>query len=114
MEGKEIVEASNIVEGTILVYQRITKVLLDFGSTHSFVTPISVKLMGKKIDKLPYKLDVSMPIGRHMIMELVFRPCDIKIAAQVLMADLNSFVYTRYDIILEMVWLARHHTNLDY
>nr|XP_027071905.1 uncharacterized protein LOC113696725 [Coffea arabica] len=39
LEPQQVLDSSEVVEGTILVFHRFTKVLADPGATHSFVNP---------------------------------------------------------------------------
>lgn len=63
----DVLGNSKVVEGTILNFHHVARVLMDPGSTHSFVTLNFMCDMDVEIERLPYKLEVSIPTGECLI-----------------------------------------------
>ena len=56
-----------VVEGTIPVFHRLIRILIDFGATHSFVDPNFMKGIDVKCDFLPFDLEVKTPTGNQCL-----------------------------------------------
>ena len=105
MEG-----SSEIVEGTLFVTSKPAKVLIDPGSTHSFIRPRFMKGTNLKLETLPYTVEVSTPTGKQTIeSDKMFRGCEIMIREKIFPVDLISLSIHGYDVILEMDSLAKHY-----
>ena len=103
-----------MVEGTIPVFHRLARVLIDFGATHSFIDPKFMKGVDVKCDLLPFDLKVKNPTGNQcLIANKIYRNCKIWVGEIKLLADLMSLAIKWYHVILGMVWLGRYHTQLD-
>ena len=53
LDHQQIPDSTEFIEGTILVFHRLVKVLIDPGATHSFVKPDFVSGVDVKPAKLP-------------------------------------------------------------
>ena len=63
MNYQQVPDATEVVEGTIPIFHRLTKILIDAGAIHSFVNPIFMSGIDVKPFKLPYDLEVRTPMG---------------------------------------------------
>ena len=63
LDHQQIPNATQVVESTIPIFHRLTKILIDPGATHSFVNPDFMSGIDLKPIKLPYDLEVRTPIG---------------------------------------------------
>ena len=63
----QVPDLSEVVEGTIPIFHRLTKILIDPGSTHSFVTPTFMYRINVKPKQLPYDLESRTPTGDQRI-----------------------------------------------
>ena len=63
LDHQQVSDSSEVVEGTIPIFYRLTKVLIDLGATHSFVNPNFMSGIDVKPIKLPYDLEVRTPTG---------------------------------------------------
>ncbi|XP_071917092.1 uncharacterized protein [Coffea arabica] len=114
MEPQQVPDSSEVVEGTIPVFHRFAKVLVDLGATHSFVNPNFMCGIDIKPASLPYDLEVSTPMGDHrLITSMVYKDCKIWVGKRKLLGDLINLSIKRYDVILDMDWLARYNAQLD-
>ena len=57
-------------------------ILIDPSSTHSYISVDFAKYIDKELSMLDSQLIISMPVGGHFIVDLVFRNCDIIIEGQ--------------------------------
>ena len=103
-----------MVEGTLLVSGKLAKVLIDPGSTHSFVRPRFMKELKLRYENLPYVVEVSTPTGKQALeTDKIYRNCDVMIKDRPFPADLIFLAIHGYDIILGMDWLAKYYVQLD-
>ncbi|XP_027182086.1 uncharacterized protein LOC113780486 [Coffea eugenioides] len=78
LDYQQIPDATEVVEDTIPIFYRLVKILIDPGATHSLVYPNFMSGIDLKPIKLPYDLEVKMPIGdQNLIANLVYRHCEI-------------------------------------
>ncbi|XP_071918838.1 uncharacterized protein [Coffea arabica] len=67
-----------------------------------------------KVEKLPYDLEVRTPTGNQVLLvNEVYRNCDIWVGERKLVVDLISLAINGYDVILGMDWLAHYHARVD-
>ncbi|XP_027067801.1 uncharacterized protein [Coffea arabica] len=70
-------ESSEVVEGTIPVFHRLAKLLIDPGATHSFVNPTFMCGIDLSPIKLPYDLEVKTPTrDQSLVTNMVYRNCE--------------------------------------
>nr|XP_027109240.1 uncharacterized protein LOC113729108 [Coffea arabica] len=114
LDNQQILNPTEVVEGTISVFHRLAGVLIYPGATHSFIDPNFMKGVDVKCDFLPFDLEVKTPTGNQcLIANKVYRNWEIWIGERKLLTDLMSLAIKRYDVILGMDWLARYHAQLD-
>ena len=63
LDHQQIPDSTEVVEGTIPIFHRLAKILIDPGATHSFVNPKFMSGVDVKPIKLPYDLEVRTPMG---------------------------------------------------
>ena len=56
LDHQQIPDSTEVIEGTIHVFHRLAKVLIDPGATNSFVEPEFMSGVDVKSVKLPYDL----------------------------------------------------------
>ncbi|XP_027177957.1 uncharacterized protein LOC113777109 [Coffea eugenioides] len=110
LDYQQIPEVTEVVEGTIPIFHRLARVLIDPGATHSFINPNFMIGIELKSVKLPYDLEVKSPIGdQSLIANLIYRDCEVCVGERKLLADLINLANKGYDVILGMNWLARYN-----
>ena len=71
-------EFFEIVEGTISIFHCLARILIDSGSTHSFVTPNFMYGIDLKSEKLSHYLEVTTPTGEHcLLIDTIYRNCEL-------------------------------------
>ncbi|XP_065881830.1 uncharacterized protein [Euphorbia lathyris] len=113
MTGDETLVSPEVITGTISISDIPAFVLIDPGSTHSYMTfALALKIPGN-IESLGYELRVCMPMGSSVVVNNVRRACPIKIGAMEFHADLILMDFKEFDIILGMDWLSQHKAVVD-
>ena len=105
--------SKSVVTGTILIFSHTAQVLIDPGSTHSFVSCAYMKYAECVPKLLDFELSISTPLGEAMVAKFICKSCVIKIGRNELLADLILLEIQEFDVILGMDWLAAYHANVD-
>ena len=114
LDKRNVESEAEVVEGTLSISGKLAKVLIDPGSTHSFVRPKFLKALGSKSEILPYVVEVSTPMGEQEIkIDKICRKCEVKIGDRIFPADLISLSIHGYNVILGMDWLAQYYVQLN-
>ncbi|XP_071923175.1 uncharacterized protein [Coffea arabica] len=102
------------MEGTLPIFHRLARVLIDPGATHSFVNPTFMSEIDVKPVRLPFDLEVRTPMGnKNIITSLAYKNCEFWIGECKMLVDLISLDIKGYDVIIGMDFLAHHHAKLD-
>lgn len=73
-------QASTAVdEGTLIISQTLDKILIDPGSTHSYVSPIFAPKLNVLLASLDFTMTVITPIGDTLYINTVFKSSVVKI-----------------------------------
>ncbi|XP_071902691.1 uncharacterized protein [Coffea arabica] len=114
LDQQLVPEPTEVVEGTIPIFHRLAKILIDPGAAHSFVRPTFMIGIDVKAKRLPYDLEVKTPTGNQTLLaNEVYRNCDIWIGERKLVVDPISLAIQGYDVILVMDWLVHYHARVD-
>nr|XP_027127768.1 uncharacterized protein LOC113743892 [Coffea arabica] len=114
IDDQPVPDSSKVVEGTIPIFHRLARVLIDPGATHSFVNPTFMSRIDVKSVRLPFDLEVRTPMGnKNIITSLAYKNCEFWIGERKMLVDLISLDIKGYDVIIGMDFLAHHHAKLD-
>ena len=114
LDSQPVPDPSEVVEGTLPIFHRLAKVLIDPGATHSFVNPAFMCGIDVKPVRLPYDLEVRTPTGnKSMLTSLVYKECEFWVGERKMLVDLVSLDLKGYDVIIGMDFLSYHHAKLD-
>ena len=75
----EAITAPEVINGKLLFHNLEAYVLIDPGSTHSFISPIMAPHLHKNHESLNYNLSVHTPLGDVMFVNKIYRDCSIQI-----------------------------------
>ncbi|XP_071926122.1 uncharacterized protein [Coffea arabica] len=107
-------DSSEVVKGTLPIFHRLAKVLIDPGATHSFVNPSFMSGIDVKPVRLPFDLEVRTPMrDKKIITSLAYKDCEFWVGECKMLVDLISLDINDYAIIIGMDFLAHHHAKLD-
>ena len=107
MTHQEATAVPNVITGKVLLFDMEVYVLIDPGSTHSFISSATASCLHKKSEFLDNKLAVCTPVGEVVTVQVVYKGCTIKINRVEFLTDLIVFHLLELDIILDMDWLTR-------
>ncbi|CAH2812800.1 MAG: hypothetical protein CBHOC_5437, partial [uncultured Caballeronia sp.] len=94
-------DPSEVVEGTLPVFHRLARILIDPGATHSFVNPSFMSGLDFPSQKLPFDLEFGSPTGTtRLISSSVYRNCEVWVGERKLLVDLIQLDIKGYDVIL--------------
>ncbi|XP_071933786.1 uncharacterized protein [Coffea arabica] len=114
MDDQPVPDSSEVVEGTLPIFHRLARVLIDPGATHSFVNPIFMSGIDVQPVKLSFDLEVRTPMGnKSIITSLAYKNCEFWVGERKMLVDLVSLDIKWYDVIIGMDFLARYHAKLD-
>ena len=107
IDQHQVSDLSEVIESTIPIFHRLAKILIDLGSTHSFVTPTFMYDFDVKPEQLPHDLEVRTPTSdQRIITNTIYKNYKICVGEHKLWVDLISLGIKGYDVILGMDWLA--------
>ena len=97
-------QSSDVVKGTIQIFDLEAYVLIDPGATHSFVSPSFACKLSKYVKSIPLssKLLILTPINTSQLVEYVVRDCKLKVGEKEMSADLIVMYMRDFDVILGM------------
>lgn len=77
MTQHEARESSDVVMGTLTIFNKNAHVLFDPGATHSFVSYMLIVGVDKNLELLPGELVIATPVGEPVVAHNVYRNCII-------------------------------------
>ncbi|KAL2246181.1 UNVERIFIED_CONTAM: Transposon Ty3-I Gag-Pol polyprotein [Sesamum indicum] len=105
--------AHEVITGTFSICDFSAYVLIDPGSTCSFISYDFASHVHAKIESFGHDLCVSMPAGGFVLVNMVVRSCPIVAEGVTLYADLVIIDLREFDVILGIDWLASNHALVD-
>ncbi|KAL2237892.1 UNVERIFIED_CONTAM: Transposon Ty3-G Gag-Pol polyprotein [Sesamum indicum] len=111
---REETPASNdVISGMILLSEIVAYVLIDPGSTHSYISSeFASKILGEN-SPLGCNFMVYLPVGRGVVVNSVRKGSLVRIGDVNLPVDLIVLDLKEFDVILGMDWLAQHKAIVD-
>ncbi|XP_028087817.1 uncharacterized protein LOC114288494 [Camellia sinensis] len=98
----DVQNTESVVSGIISIYPQNAYVLIDSGSSHSFVSRAFSRKLTRPLEPMNYLLFVSMPFWGSMVCAYVYLACDIVIGDMILYVDLLPLGIDHFDYILGM------------
>ncbi|KAL2240185.1 UNVERIFIED_CONTAM: Retrovirus-related Pol polyprotein from transposon [Sesamum indicum] len=106
--------APEVITGPFSICDFSAHILIDPGSTYSFISRDFASHVHAKIEPFGHDLHVSMPAGGFVLVNTVVRSCPIVMEGVTLYADLVVIDLRKFDVILGMDWLASNHALVDF
>ncbi|RVW93540.1 Retrovirus-related Pol polyprotein from transposon 17.6 [Vitis vinifera] len=104
---------SDVVTGTLRIHTLFARVLIDPGSTHSFVLESFAGLLGLPVASMDFDLIVATLMGDSVVASRMLRNCIVMIGYREMPVDLVLLDLQDFDVILGMDWLASYHASVD-
>ncbi|KAJ4706775.1 Retrotransposon protein, putative, Ty3-gypsy subclass [Melia azedarach] len=102
-----------VVTGMLTIYGQEAHILIDPGSTHSFISRTFAMHADMELRPLNYGLVVATPLGDSLLVESVYQDCIIRVCSYDIKVDLIPLDIFDFDAILGMDWLANYHATVD-
>ncbi|XP_028081335.1 uncharacterized protein LOC114282792 [Camellia sinensis] len=103
----------SVVLGIIPIYAQNAYVLIDSGSTHSFISYAFSRKLTRPLELMNCLLAVSTPSRGSMICAYVYPTCEIMTSDKILYVDLLPLRIYYFDCILGMDWLTKYYATID-
>ena len=113
MKDSEDQDAPEVIAGIFYLYDIEMHVLIDLGSTHSYVCMEHVFDKVPAMEKLAYDMHVTSPLGHIVSVNSIYRNFPIVIQVREFLADLITLPFREFDLILGMDWLTKHQAIID-
>ncbi|XP_075095728.1 uncharacterized protein LOC142173824 [Nicotiana tabacum] len=99
--------------GILTVFALDAYVLIDPGSTFSYVTPYFALDFGIDPKQLLEPFSVSTSVGDSVIASRVYKCCRIAVLDRETTTDLIELEIVDFDAIMGMDWLSKYYATLD-
>ncbi|RVX14755.1 hypothetical protein CK203_012160 [Vitis vinifera] len=97
--------------GTLQIHTLFARVLIDPGSTHSFISISFVGLLGMSIDNMDFDLFVATPLGDFVVVNKILRVCCVMIGYREMTTDLVLLDLQNFDVILGIDCFEEKHVD---
>ena len=101
------------VEGKGNIVEQSVFVLIDPGSTHSYITPKIIEICAFKKLKHSESWLVQLATGTKRKVSEIVEKCPLDMDGLFTYANLNILPLGSYDILIGMDWLEAHRVKLD-
>ena len=112
LEDRQADHQSTVVEVVGKIVEQSVSILIDPGSTHSYITPRVVESCAfKKVKHRKYWL-VQLATGTKRKVSEVIEKCPSVMKGLVTCVDMNVLPLGSYDVLIGMDWLESHRVSL--
>ena len=113
LEDRQEDHQSTVVEVTGKIIEQSVSILIDLGSTHSYITPRVVDICAFKKVKHRKSWLVQLATGTKRKVSEVVEKCPLVMNGLVTCVDMNVLPLGSYDVLIGMDWLESHRVKLD-
>ncbi|KAF3632361.1 hypothetical protein FXO37_27514 [Capsicum annuum] len=103
----------DVVTGTLQIFSRDLYVLLDLGSTLSYVTPYVAVGFGFEPSVISEPFSISTLLGDSIVARRVYRGCVVTVGSRDTLADLTELDIVTFNAILGMDWVHYDGIRVD-
>ena len=100
MTHQEATAAPNVLTGKVFLCDIEVYVLIDLGSTHSFIVSTIASQLHREPGILDKELMVRTPLGEFLVTRMVYKDCAVRIDTVEFPADLTVLALLELDVIL--------------
>ncbi|XP_052485130.1 uncharacterized protein LOC128040423 [Gossypium raimondii] len=112
IQVREDTTAPDVIAGTFYLFDVTVYVLIDPGSTHSYICIALVVEKKLPIESTDYDIQVTNPLGQSVIVNLMYCNCSLKVKGCEFPADSMLLLFREFDVILGIDWLSLHDPKL--
>ena len=113
LEDRQADHQSAVVEIAGKIVEQSVSILIDPGSTHSYITPRVVDICAFKKVKHRKSWLVQLATGTKRKVSEVVEKCPLVMNGLVTYVDLNVVALGSYDILIEIDWVKAQRVKLD-
>ena len=113
MKACEDQDAPEVIVGILSICYIEMHTLIDPDSTHSYICTEHVFDRMPSVEKLPYDMLVTSPLGHSVRVNLVYKNCHLMTHDKEFSADILALPFHEFDLILGMDWLSKHWAIVD-
>ena len=113
LEDRQEDHHSTVVEVSGNIVEQSISILIDLGSTHSYITPKVVEICAFKKVKHRKSWLVQLATGTKRKVSEVVEKCPLVMNGLVTCVDMNVLPLGSYDVLIGMDLLEAHRVKLD-
>ena len=113
MRDREDQDAPGIIAGNFTLYNNEMHVLVDPGSTHSYICIEQLSAKLPLVEPLAYDMLVTSPLGHSVRVNQVHKNCPLMVHDREFSVVLIALPFHEFDLILGMDWLSKHRAIVD-
>ena len=106
-------DSPEVIAGIFSLYDIEMHALIDPSSTHSYICAEHVFDIIPSVEKLPYNMLVTSPLGLSVRVNRVYKNYHLMTHYREFSVDLLAFPFHEFDLILGMDWLSKHRAIVD-
>ena len=111
MKAREDQDAPEVIASIFSLYDIEMHALIDPGSTNSYICTEHVFDRMPSVEKLPYDMLVTSPLGHSVRVNRVYKNCHLMAHDREFSADLFALLFHEFDLNLGMDWLSKHQAK---
>ena len=114
LEDGQTDRQSTVIEVACKIVEQFVSILIDLGSTHSYITPRVVDIC--TFNKVKHRKSwlVQLATGTKRKVSEVVEKCPLVMDGLVTYVDLNVLPLGSYDVLIGTDWLEAHRVKIDY
>lgn len=103
---REDASTPDVITSTFSLYNTNVTVLIDLGSTHSYMYTNLVSSKNLPVGSTKFVVKVSNPLGQYVLIDKVCKNCPLITQGYHFLADLMLVPFVEFDVIFGMNWLT--------
>lgn len=106
-------ESPDVVMGTLFIFGRKARSLIDSGATHSFLSHVFTTYADYMLEPLDSDLVITTHLGDSLLAYEVYKDCMIRVNDWELKANLIFLDIHDFDIMMGMDFLVANHASVE-
>ncbi|XP_052204037.1 uncharacterized protein LOC127809313 [Diospyros lotus] len=102
-----------VIQGTMIFLNTSVQVLVDPGSTHSFISHALTRCLELELEELSYPMVIATPLNKEMETRLGYKDGKISFGNGEWAIELISLDIQDFDLILGMDFLSKYNAKVD-
>ncbi|XP_073317229.1 uncharacterized protein [Primulina huaijiensis] len=114
MVAEEANPDTTLLTGKIFISGVASKILIDSGATHSFISDVFASQLNVKSTRIEVNYSVLIPSGEEISANSMVKDIDLEMQCHLVYAHLILLPMPKFDVILGMDWLTRNRVSIDF